>query len=113
MPIRIVSEVERNVTHIDGATFYYRRMPFVVRQRLTKQCTERGILNNDAYAQALLEYTVLGWHSIVDQADQEIPFSQANLMLLPEETMVKLLGKISDATATPDLGNSNGHVRLT
>jgi hypothetical protein len=113
MPIRLVSETERNVASIDGATFFYRRVPFTVRQRLTRQHTERGLLNNDTYALALLEYALLDWEGIVDQQGKTVPFSLAILPHLPEQIMASLLGRISDATAEQDLGNSNGHVSLT
>lgn len=113
MPIRLVSETERNVAFIDGATFYYRRVPFAVRQRLTKQHTERGLLNGDAYALAILEYALLDWEDILDQHGNAVPFSLAILPQLPEQTMASLLNKISEASAEQDLGNSNGHVKLT
>jgi len=114
MPVVIIEENEQLKKVIDGATFYYKRVPGHVRNRLmTRYANKRtGTVNWGAYGEALMEAGLTGWSDVVDKAGAQIPFSKEAVPYLPDRVqgdLIDLLGEniekqeddIKNSPATP------------
>jgi hypothetical protein len=94
----IIKDTERLKKVIDGATFYYKRVPSHIRNSMMSSCTSRRSGNVDwgRYGQMLMEYALLGWDNVIDQSGAGIPFSKEIIGYLPDRIqgeLIELLGE--------------------
>jgi hypothetical protein len=119
MPVVIIREAERLSKEIDGATFYYKRVPAHIRNRMMASCTSRRSGNVDwgRYGQMLMDYALLGWDNVIDQSKAEIPFSKEIIGYLPDriqgelielfgENTEQLEGELKNSPTTPSSSTS-------
>ena len=97
----IIREAERLNKDIDGATFYYKRVPAHIRNRMMTSCTSRRSGNVDwgRYGQMLMEHALLEWENVIDQTGAAIPFSKEIIGYLPDRIqgeLIDLLGENTD-----------------
>jgi len=78
---------------IDGATFYYRRVPANIRNRMMRSCTtshRTGHVDWGRYEQMLMEYALLGWEN-VHQRGAAVPFSKELIAHIPDRAQGELV----------------------
>lgn len=91
MAIRLIQEDERFDLEILGCIFEYRRIPADIKQRIVKENTHRGVVDDDGVMEAGFSYAVTGWRGDVPTLNGEpAEFSQKNLMRLPDPVKAKL-----------------------
>ena len=111
MSIRIISDSEVLTKVIDGATFYYRRVPAHVRARIIDQNTNKrtGNVNWGSASLAILEYSITGWDSVVDDVGKPVGFKRELVGYLPDAVqneLVELLGANAEPKLEGELKNS-------
>jgi len=93
----IIREAERLNKDIDGATFYYKRVPAHIRNRMMTSCTsKRGSTDWGRYGQMLMEYALLGWENVIEQTGAAVPFTKDIIGYLPDRIqgeLIELLGE--------------------
>lgn len=113
MSIRIIADAERLSKSIEGATFYYRRIPAHVRAKIIDQNTNKrtGQVNWGAASLAILEHCVIGWEHVVDDKGLEIAFRRELTSYLPDSVqsdLVELFGANIDPQLEGEVKNSSG-----
>lgn len=99
MPVVIIEDGEKLEKIIDGATFYYKRVPGSTRNRLMARYTSKrtGVVNWTEYGIALIKEGVTGWDDqVVDIQGKPIPFSLDVIPYIPDRVqgeLVDLLGE--------------------
>lgn len=98
MAIRLIREDERLTCVVSGVTFHYRRMTQHVRQKLRETHTSRGVLDTDAFVDAMLKHCIYTWEGEVCLRDDDasVPFDQQMLLFLPDPIKLELM-KIIDS----------------
>jgi len=98
MPVVIIEESESLKKIIDGATFYYKRVPGHTRNRLMTKYTNRrtGAINWGSYGLELMEDGLTGWKDVITKAGEQVPFSRDIIPNLPDRVqgeLIELLGE--------------------
>jgi hypothetical protein len=95
----IIKETERLSKVIDGATFYYRRVPANIRNQMLLSCTPRsGNTDWGRYGQMLQDYALLGWDNVIDQTTAPIAFSKSMINFLPDRIQGQLIELFGENT---------------
>ena len=94
-PIRLISETERLSHKIGLSTFFYRRIPNGVSDRLRKAHTNQGQLDAITYGDEILRYCLLDWDNVYGDSGP-VKFSVDLIPLLPDGFKAELLDRIRD-----------------
>ncbi len=94
MAIQLITKEEKFTAEIEGCSFFYRRLPPDVKEKINKANTNRGVLNESAAADEGFAYCMIGWAGVVDGAGEPAEFSSEALKYLPDPVKVKLVASI-------------------
>ncbi len=98
MPIRIIRDDERLTFTYGDARIYYRRIPAHIRRQLFARHTKRGQIDAHGLMLDLLDYAILDWEGVVDEAGQPLPYSRELLGYLPAEVTDALADALNAAS---------------
>lgn len=94
-PFVIIEDQEKLKKVIEGAVFYYKRIPGHVRSRLLTLCTSKrsGNIDYGKHGQLLIAEGIIGWEegSVIDRTGNPIPFSKEILPYLPDVLQGQLI----------------------
>jgi len=94
-PIRLISENERLKIEIGASTFIYRRALGSTISQIRRAYTKGGEFDAEGFADEILEKHVLDWRDVLNERDEQVPFSPDKVKYLPDEVRAKLLGAIN------------------
>jgi hypothetical protein len=102
MTIVIIEDNERLPFTMDGATYYYRRMPSDTRSALVKKYTTTIMVDGkpvretdwDAVARMTLEYCLRDWEGVVNGAGESVPYEAKLISRIPDAHQVAILNKL-------------------
>jgi hypothetical protein len=89
--MRLPRAEEKHEIKIAGATFTYRRIGFIKKAELRKSCSVKGIVDEEKFVLALMEYCLLGWKNVVDIDGTEIPFNKEVFGEFPDTIVATLV----------------------
>jgi hypothetical protein len=95
--IKLISEQERHSLSIGESTIYYRRVPSGVQQKFRQKHTHRGVLNDPAWVEEVLAYSLLGWEGVQDVDGQPVPYSTELIRYLPEAARAVIIDKLFES----------------
>jgi len=109
MGFELVADDEKFEIEIDGATFYLRRVPPSIRNRMMNACMSKrnGVIDWGRYGQMLLAAGVIGWKN-VNLSGVPVEFSKELLERMPDDAggqLIKALGENTSQLAD-ELKNS-------
>ncbi len=76
MALRLLRSTETKDVKVSGTTFRVRKIPHGLAVVLTRKHTERGRLNEDAFARDFWLHALVGWDGLLDAAGRPLPFSR-------------------------------------
>lgn len=97
MPIRLISEDERQTITVAGAQIHYRRIPSYIQRRIEQKHTKRGLVDQRAMVDEALEYAILGWDDVENEQGQAVGYSAALIPYLPEEARAEIVQRLYEA----------------
>ena len=107
MGIKLISEQEKLVCRVNGATLWYRRVPSYVQQQIETRHTKRGVVDQRAVVEDVIAWAVLDWDQVTDTDGKPVPFHKELLALLPESAKADLIAHLYESDPTEAaLGNS-------
>lgn len=101
MPVVLVNESEKIRFQYSGSVFILRRASSgkkqAIRNRNTSKTRRGEVIDNDAVANELLEYCVIGWENVVDHKGKEVKFNSELLESLPDDTKIAIIERLDDS----------------
>jgi hypothetical protein len=101
MAVRIINDNERLHIDIEGARFFFRRLPAHVRASIIEQYTDKrsGVQDWVKISIAYLQHCLYGWERVIDGHGEALPFSTEIIKYLPDTVqseLVEIVGKNTD-----------------
>lgn len=102
MQFELIDDDEKFEKEIDGATFFCKRVPSGIRNRMLTACTSKrnGVTDWGKLGQMLIGYGLLGWKN-VNMRGVPIEFSKELIERIPDDAqgeLVKVLGENLEET---------------
>lgn len=98
MAIRIIKDDERLSVTIEGATFYYRRMPATRRGRIVDHHSNKrtGMVAWGKATIAMLDDSLLDWSGVIEPDGTPIPFSKELIPYLPDSVQTEIMERLNE-----------------
>lgn len=112
MPIRLIRDTDTIDVPIAGTTFKIRPMSHGRARALRAKHTHNGRFEQEAFASAVWEESLVGWEGLLDADGKEVPFDADTLAdvvaALPDAVAGVLMVKAASVESAVDaaLGNS-------
>ena len=100
MAVRLISDSEKLFIDIEGARFYYRRMPAHVRAGIESRFTNNRTGKTDwtKASVALLDYCLLNWQDVVDTAGNSVAFTKELIKFIPDTVQADIIAAVGENT---------------
>ncbi len=104
--VSLVSDEERLTLVIGVSSFFYRRMPNRVRNRLIQKHTKMGNTNWGKFITDAMQWGLFGWKNVNDHG-QPIEFEHKLIERLPQDTQLELQQAMGASIAQEDERQKN------